>query len=95
MEKIRFGVCNALYEVANEDIENLPQELLESLDCGDTIIKRTGGQKHCYWVSYKEAGVGLCFTYVDASCVETISYDFNAETKQWVFNSKDVTPLGE
>ena len=77
-----------MYEIENDNIENLPQELLNDLNCGDTIVKRTGNMKHCYWVSYKEEGVGLCFTYCDASCIETHSYDFT--DGQWVYNSKDV-----
>lgn len=88
MAEIRYGVSNAMYEVANEDIESLPQELLEDLDCGDTIIKRTGNMKHCYWVSYKEAGVGICISTCACGYMETISYDFT--DGQWVFNSKDV-----
>jgi len=88
MAEIRYGVSNAMYEVDNDEIESLPQELLESLDCGDTIVKRTGNMKHLYRVSYKEAGVGLCFTYCACGYIETISYDKTDGV--WVFNSKDV-----
>lgn len=88
MAKVRYGVCNAMVEVLNEEIESLPSEVLEQLDCGDFIIKKTGNMKHRYFVSYKEAGVGMCFTYVDASCVETLSYD--CVDGVWTFNSKDV-----
>lgn len=88
MAKVNYGVCNALYEVDNDEIESLPQELLEALDCGDVIIKRTGSQKHLYRVSYKEYGKGICITYSDASCIETISYD--CVDGVWTFNSKDV-----
>ena len=88
MEKIRYGVCNAMVEVDNDEIEKLPNEVLEQLDCGDFIIKRTGNMKHRYFVSYKEAGVGICFTYVACGYIETISYD--KVGGNWVFNSKDV-----
>ena len=93
MAKISYGVCNAMVEIDNDEIESIPSEVLDQLDCGDFIIKRTDNQKHRYFVSYKEKGVGMCFTYVDASCVETISYDYTDSA--WVFNSKDITPLGE
>lgn len=88
MAKVRYGVCNAMIEVENDEIESLPSEVLEQLDCGDFIIKKTGNQKHRYFVSYKEAGVGMCFTYVDAGCIETLSYD--CVDGVWTFNSKDV-----
>lgn len=93
MAKIRYGVCNAMVEVDNEEIESLPSEIVEQLDCGDFIIKKTGNQKHRYFVSYKEKGVGICFTYLDASRVETVSYDYT--DGEWVYNSTDVTPFGE
>lgn len=93
MANVRYGVCNAMVEIDNDEIESIPSEVLDQLDCGDFIIKRTGNQKHRYFVSYKEARVGICFTYVDASCVETISYDCTDGV--WSFNSKDITPLGE
>ena len=88
MAKIRYGVCNAMVEVLNEEIESLPSEVLEQLDCGDFIIKKTGNMKHRYFVSYKEDGVGICFTYVACGYIETISYD--KVDGVWVFNSKDV-----
>lgn len=81
------------YEV--ENIKALSQDLCERLECGDVVIKKTGKQKHAYKVSYKGEGVGegMCLTYADASCVETVSYDFTAEG--WAYNSTDVTPLVE
>ena len=62
--------------------------------CNECVFKFLAKQKHAYRVSYKGEGVGegLCLTYVDASCVETVSYDFTAEG--WAYNSTDVTPLG-
>ena len=93
MAQIRYGVCNAMVEVLDEEIKSLPSEVLEQLDCGDFIIKKTGNQKHRYFVSYKEDGVGMCFTYVDASIVETISYD--KVDGAWVYNSTDTTQIAE
>ena len=92
MAKVGYGVSNAMYVVENDEIESLPQELLEALDCGDTIIKCTliDGKvfKHLYKVSFKADGVGLCFTYTACGYIETISYDKTDGV--WVFNSKDV-----
>lgn len=88
MANIRYGVCNAMIEVLNEEIESLPSEVLEQLDCGDFIIKVTGKQKHRYVVTYKEKGVGICFSYFACGYIETISYD--KVDGAWVFNSKDV-----
>ena len=92
MEKIYRGVGDFLVET--DDITGLSSSVLSQLSCGDIVIKKTGKQKHAYRVSYKGEGVGegLCLTYVDASCVETVSYDFTAEG--WAYNSTDVTPLG-
>jgi hypothetical protein len=56
-------------------------------------IKVTGKQRHLYNVSYKGEGVGegICMTYVDASVVETVSYDYTADG--WAYNSTDTTPI--
>ena len=66
---------------------------INKLECGDIVAKNTNGQYHCYTVSYKQNGVGICLTYTDASCVETVSYDFTGG--HWVYNSTDVTPITE
>ena len=79
------------YEV--ENIQEIDSELIEELECGDIVVKITGDQKHSYRVSYKEEHKGICLTYVDASVSETVSYDYNGETKEWDYNSTDVTPL--
>ena len=63
---------------------------LNALKVGDVVEKKTGNQKHCYVVSYKEEKHGICLTYVDGSgYMETISYDY--VDGSWVYNSKDVT----
>lgn len=76
-------------EVSN--ITGLTTEQCEALNVGDVVVKLTSNQKHTYTVSYKEAGVGMCLTYVDASTSETVSYDY--VTNAWVYNSTDITPL--
>lgn len=72
-------------------ITQLTSEQINSLQAGDIVLKITGNQKHAYIVSYKEDGQGICLTYTDASCVETVSYDKTASG--WVYNSTDVTPI--
>ena len=78
------------FEVDN--IENISSSIIDLLECGDIVVKKTQNQRHSYRVSYKEKNVGICLTYVDASVVETISYDCIEGT--WTFNSKDITPIG-
>ncbi len=75
------------------DITAIPSSLLNSLKCGDSVVKITGKQKHLYNVSYKGDGVGegICLTYVDAGLVETVSYDYTANG--WVYNSTDKSTL--
>ena len=76
-----------------EDITALTAEQLDAMKVGDVVVKITGKQKHLYHVSYKGdgAGEGLCITYVDASVVETVSYD--RTDSGWAYNSTDKTPL--
>lgn len=73
------------------DIKALTKKQCEQLKCGDKVLKKTGNQKHLYVVTYKEHHVGMCLSYVDASIVETQSYDYTGNT--WVYNSEDKTPL--
>ena len=72
-----------------EDITGIDGAILDSLSCGDMVVKITGTQKHAYIVSYKGEGVGegICMTYTDASLIETVSYDFTADG--WDYNSTD------
>ena len=58
------------------NIQNINNKVLNALKAGDVVVKLTGNQEHSYRVSYKEENQGICLTYVDASCVETVSYDF-------------------
>lgn len=79
----------AILEVNN--ITTLTTAQINALKAGDVVLKNEDGNKHTYVVSYKEDGVGICLTYVDASVAETVSYDFTND--EWVYNSTDVTPL--
>ena len=83
---IKYGVCIQLVET--DSIEALTSDQVDSLDCGDTVVKVDADGKHAYRVSLKKDKEVLCLTYADADRVETITYDFNAETKQWEYNAK-------
>ena len=85
-------VENAPLMVEVSNINSISSDICNSLRCGDLVIKKTGNQKHCYRVSYKEEKQGLCLTYVDASLVETVSYDYTGGN--WVYNSTDSTQIG-
>ncbi len=73
------------------DMTKLTDDQCNALECGDVVLKKTGNQYHSYRVSYKEKNTGMCLTYVDASVVETISYDYTDDA--WVYNSTDHTTL--
>lgn len=76
----------------SSNMEQLSDGLLNSLKVGDVVQKKTGNQKHCYIVTYKEEKKGICLSYFDGSgYMETISYDYTAG--HWVYNSKDVTQV--
>lgn len=76
------------------DITALTDEQLDALNVGDKVAKKTGTAQHLYVVSYKDAeNGGLCLTYVDASNVETVSYDHSESG--WAYNSTDKTPIAQ
>lgn len=76
------------------DITALTAAQLDALEVGDSVIKVTGNDKHLYHVTYKATtGGGICITYVDASVVETVSYD--RTESGWAYNSTDKTNLGQ
>ena len=89
MEKIYTGI--APLRIETDDIENISGVVLDDLDCGDIVVKKTiedGKElKHTYVVSHKQA-TGICITYVACGYMETISYD--KVDGVWTFNSKDV-----
>ena len=76
----------------SSNIQSLSDDLLNSLRVGDVVQKKTGNQKHCYIVTYKEEKHGICLSYFDGSgYMETVSYDY--VEGHWVYNSKDVTQV--
>ena len=64
---------------------------INSLRCGDMVIKNESGNKHTYIVTYKEDEQGICLSYMDATIIETVSYDYT--DGEWVYNSTDVGHL--
>lgn len=76
-----------------DNVTTLTTEDINKLRAGDIVTKITGNQKHTYIVSYKENNQGICLTYTDASVVETVSYDYNSTTKEWIYNSTDIMPI--
>lgn len=89
LSEILNALVNGAIAVEVTDITAIDGAILDSLNVGDKIAKVTGKQKHLYQVSYKGEGVGegICLTYVDASVIETVSYDFTADG--WAYNSTD------
>lgn len=82
-----------IHMVHVENIQEIGDEKLEALRAGDIVIKHTEGMEHAYRVTYKEEHVGICISYYDASCIETVSYDY--VEGHWVYNSTDITVIGE
>ena len=78
--------------VETDNITEMTDEQLDALNVGDRVAKKTGTAEHLYTVTYKDAeNGGLCLTYMDASVVETVSYDHTESG--WAYNSTDVTPI--
>lgn len=89
---ILLALASAAVPIEVADITGLTDDQLDSLNVGDKVAKKTGTAQHLYVVSYKDAeNGGLCLTYIDASVVETVSYDHTESG--WAYNSTDVTPL--
>ena len=88
MIKRYVGIVPLMIET--DDITKLPADVLDDLDVGDVVVKRTGAQKHLYVVNYKGEGVGegICMCYSATGYSETHSYDFTENG--WAYNSKDV-----
>ena len=74
-------------EVSN--VKTLTSEQCEKLQCGDVVVKKDSSGEHAYVVTFKSDS-GMCITYMDASVVETQSYD--KVGNEWVYNSEDKTP---
>lgn len=87
------AVQNKVTIIETSDITALTAEQLSSLRSGDVVNKVDSTGKHSYRVSFKKDGTGLCLTYTDGSCSETVSYDY--VDSNWVYNSTDVTSFSE
>lgn len=72
-------------------VTELTSDECEKLKCGNVVIKRDDSGEHAYLVTYKKDKVGICLTYMDATYVETISYDY--VEGEWVYNSMDTASL--
>ena len=88
--KTRTNQVIAMLVVAS--MLTLTTSQINTLSAGDIVLKQDESGYHAYLVSYKKDGTGICLTYTDASCVETVSYDL--VDGEWVYNSTDLTPLG-
>ena len=87
-KKHNWLVENATIKLNVSNVKTLTNADIESLNCGDVVVKEDASGKHPYLVSFKSA-TGICLTYVDASLVETQSYD--KVNNNWVYNSEDKT----
>lgn len=89
LAEVLIELVNGAVPVEVTDITAIDGKILDSLQVGDKIVKVTNNQGHLYQVSYKGAGVGegICLTYIDASVIETVSYDYTDEG--WAYNSTD------
>ena len=87
--KILLELVDGVKAVEVEDITGIDGAILDSLNCGDKVVKVTGKWKHAYIVSHKGEGVGegIWMTYTDADYIETVSYGFTADG--WVYISTD------
>lgn len=74
-----------------DNMEQIDGAILEELQCGDIVVKKTKeGKKdlfHTYIVSHKQA-TGICISYNTTGYSDTYSYDKIEGV--WTFNSKDV-----
>ena len=87
------GIANAM--VITDDLQHISQEALEGLDCGDTVIKVTGNERHAYKVSYRDEIEGeMCLTYADHENVEEVYFERN-ENGVWEYKQKDNTNIAE
>ena len=91
---ILLELANVAIPIEVTNITALTGDQLDALNVGDKVAKKTGTAKHLYTVTYKDAeNGGLCLTYVDASTVETVSYDHTESG--WAYNSTDNTHIGQ
>ena len=87
----KYGYRGSAVYIEASDMQKIPGNILDALNCGDFVIKHTveGGKDlyHYYAVSHKQE-TGICITYNTTGYSETISYD--KVDGVWTFNSQDV-----
>ena len=85
----KFIFTSDYQRVVVEDVKNIDDNILSTLQCGDVVIKHDESGEHSYIVTFK-SDTGICLTYADASCIETQSYDY-VDGTGWVYNSQDLS----
>ena len=85
----KFIFTSDYKRVVVEDVKNIDDNVLSTLQCGDVVIKHDESGEHAYIVTFRSE-TGICLTYTDASCVETQSYDY-VDGTGWVYNSQDLS----
>ena len=88
---VQISTGDAIKRLEVTNITTMNNDEINSLSCGDIVIKNESGNKHTYVVTYKEDNQGICLTYTDATYLETVSYDYIDGT--WTYNSTDTMPL--
>lgn len=81
-----------LFVVETDNVKALSNSQIDLLRCGDYLVKKDASGEHAYKVTYK-SDTGMCLTYMDASVIETQSYD--KVDGNWVYNSEDKTIIAE
>ena len=88
-DAILARLSQALVALEVSNVKSLTSEQCEKLQCGDVVVKKDSSGEHSYVVTFK-SDTGMCLTYMDASVIETQSYDKGESG--WVYNSEDKTP---
>ena len=74
-----------------EDIKTLTNAQIESLQCGDIVIKsESNGEKHAYLVAYRKSNE-MSLVYCDAHNVEEVYYEKSGNNWAWVVT--EITPI--
>lgn len=81
--KVKYGISNAT--AVCDDITKLPQEVIDSLDCGNFAVEQKNGKAHAYRVSYKENYDTAIFTYVGSDEIKSVIYKYKKDIKEWYY----------
>jgi len=87
VEEVKGFVFDSPKRHHTNNIQKLPGDLLDVLECGDIVVKHTNELKHTYIVTHKQE-TGICLSYFNAGYSETVSYD--KVEGVWTYNSTDV-----